>query len=30
MPRTNIGITEEDKYITKIYVKAEDYYQALI
>ena len=30
MPRTQAGITQEDKYITKIYIKAEDYYQALI
>ena len=30
MPRTTAGATEEDKYITRIYVKAEGYYQALI
>ena len=30
MPRTQAGTSQEDKYITKIYIKAEDYYQALI
>lgn len=30
MPRTSAGVTEENKYITRIYVKAEDYYQAWI
>lgn len=30
MPRTSAGLTEENKYITKIYVKAEDYYQAWV
>lgn len=30
MPRTSTALTEEDKVITKIYVKAEDYYQSWI
>lgn len=30
MPKTTTGINTENNYITKIYVKAEDYYQALI
>lgn len=29
MPRINLSLETEDLYITKIYVKAEDYYQAL-
>ena len=29
MPRTNSALNSENKYITKIYIKAEDYYQAL-
>ena len=29
MPRTQAGLDQEDQYITKIYIKAEDYYQAL-
>jgi hypothetical protein len=30
MPRTSSALNTENLYITKIYVKAEDYYQALI
>ena len=30
MPKTSSGVTNENNYITKIYVKAEDYYQAWI
>ena len=28
MPKNTTGVTAENKYITKIYVKTEDYYQA--
>ena len=30
MPSNNAGTSVEDAFITKIYVKAEDYYQAWI